>query len=287
MTDNPIAYMLSYNTEATPNEKWDFGFLKEAFNKKNIEILNVKQLPNCDRAFVVIPGPQSIGNEDGISNELNKIKRVVLFITGDEEGTFDIEKITHNNIEIWIQYPHEKHQAYNKLPTGTPQHLKENLPNLPIKKDYDVYFAGQITHQRRQELDRAMSTVSNALYLPTKGFTQGDPPKEYYTKLASAKFAPAPSGVVVVDSFRFYEAIEMLCLPIADSINANGQKDNFWERLFDHKYQGPQINNWKNLESIKEEILSDYPQNMHKVVQWWIHYKRDFANKIMEQVNEY
>ena len=48
-----------------------------------------------------------------------------------------------------------------------------------------------------------MKSLPNALYRPTKGFAQGDTPKEYYKTLSKAKIAPAPAGAVVVDSFRF------------------------------------------------------------------------------------
>jgi hypothetical protein len=144
-----------------------------------------------------------------LSNELNKLSRVVLFINGDENARFDVSKIKHPNIEIWIQYPHKKHSEYNKMPIGVPQHLKENAPEYK-EKEYDVYFGGQITHQRRVELSHVMPTLNNSLYGPTKGFSQGDKPKDYYAKLASAKIAPCPSGAAVIDTFRFFESIELL-----------------------------------------------------------------------------
>ena len=50
-----------------------------------------------------------------INKEIQNISRLILFITGDEEGKFDITKINHSNAEIWIQYPYEKHKKYNLL----------------------------------------------------------------------------------------------------------------------------------------------------------------------------
>ena len=131
-------YLYSFNKEDCAADKWDYGLLKEIFDKYNIQQIKVNALPIEDRAFVVIPGPQNIGHEKHIAKELQNISRLVLFITGDEEGVFDIDRINHPNAEIWIQYPHKKHEQYNKFPIGVPQHLKNNLPKnvnilLPIK----------------------------------------------------------------------------------------------------------------------------------------------------------
>jgi hypothetical protein len=43
---------------------------------------------------------------------------------------------------------------------------------------------------------------------------------------------------------------------------------------------------WKVLEALVPELLNEYPNNMHRVVCWWIKYKRDLSIKIMRQLNE-
>ena len=165
------AYLYSHDGKDYASDKWDYGLIKEIFDKYEINQIKVTKIPESEKAFVVIPGPQTAGNEELLSNELSKISRVVLFVNGDENARFDVDKISHPNIEIWIQYPHKKHAAYNKMPIGVPQHLKENAPEYKEKK-YDVYFGGQITHQRRVELSHVMPTLKNSLYGPTQGFSQ-------------------------------------------------------------------------------------------------------------------
>ncbi len=278
-------YLYSFNEEDCAADKWDYGLLKEIFDKHNIEQIKVNSLSITDRAFVVIPGPQNIGHEKHISKELKNISRLVLFITGDEEGVFDIDRIDHPNAEIWIQYPHKKHEAYNKLPVGVPQHLKNNLPNYKTKT-YDLFFAGQITHQRRQQLAEAIALVNNALYKPTDGFARGDKPIYYYDNLASSKIAACPAGAVSIDSFRLYEAIEMMSLPIVDFIDSSGLEDDFYQRLFNEVVPFYKTKDWNELSNINLKLLEAYPNNMHTVVCWWIKYKRDFAIKLMRQVNE-
>jgi len=279
------AYLYSVKEEDCASDKWDYGLIKEIFNKNNIKPVKTTSLPKTERAFVVIPGPQNVDYEEIISNELNNIDRVVLFITGDESATFDVDKIIHNNIEIWIQYPHQKHEKYNKLPVGVPQHLKNNLPEYQ-DKSYDVFFAGQITHQRRQELSKVMPTIENSFYKPTDGFAQGLKPKTYYDKMFLSKIVPCPSGAEVIDSFRFYEAIEMLCLPIGDKIDSKGNETNFYNFVFQTDFPIEITDNWKNIKKIVPSLLNNYPHNMHQVVCWWIKYKRDLSIKIMDQINE-
>jgi hypothetical protein len=278
------AYLYSVKAEDSASHKWDYGLIKEFFSKYNIKPVNVTSLPNEERAFVVIPGPQNIDYEELISDELNKINRVVLFITGDESGSFDIEKIKHKNIEIWIQCPHKKHSKYNKIALGTPQHLSKNLPTYQ-DKSYDVSFAGQITHQRRQELAKAMQSIPNSFYGPTEGFAQGLNPKNYYDKMFISKIIPCPSGQVVIDSFRFYEAIEMLCLPIADRLDSKGNETNYYNFVFEDEVPIKTLDNWHLLQNTISELLNNYPNNMHQVVCWWIKYKRDLGIKLMRQIN--
>lgn len=277
------AYILSLNPLDSAKGKWDYGLLEEAFIRNHVEEIVVNEIPEDDRAFVVIPGGGNAGKEKEISKEISKINRVVLFITADECSLFDVDKIKHPNIEIWVQTPGFNHKNYNKLFLGAPQHLKNNLPEYPNKKYY-AYFGGQVTHQRRQELATIMSTMSNVLYCPTEGFAQGDEPREYLAKMASSKIAPAPSGAVTIDSFRFYEAIEMLALPITDRKNSQGIEIDYYDYVYGQSTGIPSTNDWTKLPEIIEEIMKDYPANLHRIVAWWIKYKRDFSYKIVEQL---
>jgi hypothetical protein len=277
-------YLYSFNEQDCAADKWDYGLLKEIFDKYKIDQVKVTSIPKANRGFVVIPGPQNLGHEEDVNAQIQNLSRLVLFITGDEEGKFDISKINHPNAEIWIQYPHEKHKDYNKLPIGVPQHLKKFAPEYP-SKDNNLYFGGQITHSRRQQLAKAIQNMPNALFKPTAGFAQGDKPIDYYRTLASAKIAPVPSGAIVIDSFRFYEAIEMLCLPIADRIDPNGNSLDFYNYLFGYNIPVTHVSNWSELHKLAPELLDQYPTNMHDVVSWWIKYKRDLGIKVMRQVN--
>ena len=65
------AYLYSHDGQDYANDKWDYGLLKEIFDKHEVDQIRVTEIPKGDKAFVVIPGPQTAGNEELLSNELN------------------------------------------------------------------------------------------------------------------------------------------------------------------------------------------------------------------------
>lgn len=279
------AYIYSIDPLDAADGKWDYGLLKETFEKNNVKQLVVKEIPKAKRGFVVIPGQGNAGKEDKISMQLKNLDRAVLFITGDECALFDVDKINHPNISIWVQYAHAKHEKYNKFFIGVPQHLKSSLPDYPIK-EYDIYFGGQITHQRRQQLAEVMPSLPNALYKPTQGFAKGEQPKDYYNTLSKARVAPAPAGAMVIDTFRFFEAIEMLALPVGDLVDSNGKMFDYFSYVHPAEIPIKKIDDWNKLKNIVPNLIENYPNNMHQVVCWWLKYKRDFSLKIMRDVYE-
>ena len=288
------AYLLSLNPEASVADQWDYGFLRDFLegrmwkpnNWADFDIQRVTELENTPKAVVAIPARHHAGLEDQINTELQKIDNVVLFLLGDEEADFDVEKIDHPSIHIWVQNPHpDKHDKYHKLGTGYPPHMKPEF----IEKTVDVFFSGQITHRRRLELWDILTYIDtdsdiNIRSIRTKGFTQGLTHDDYFKEMNQAKIVPCPSGAVVPDSFRFFEALECMCIPVADEVNPSGTITQYWDWLLgaNELYK---ITSWERLYGLIPEILEDYPNNLHKQTAWWINYKREFAYKVMEQLH--
>ena len=94
------------------------------------------------------------------------------------------------------------------------------------------------------------------------------------------------AGLLIVDTFRFFESIEMLCLPIFDKIDSKGNHNDFYNYLFGYDIPVSGVSNWSELHTLIPDLLKEYPANMHRVVTWWIKYKRDLGIKIMGQINE-
>lgn len=283
------AYLFSLNPEANIANQWDYGFLKDFLEDNNFDIENVSKLPKTDKAIVVIPARHHVGYEIEVLLELNKIDHVVLFLMGDEEAVFEVEVIKHDSIEIWVQNPHiGRHDAYHKLGTGYPTHFRNNLPEGVEKGYLDIFFAGQATHQRRTELLNNLIAFQRknkkTVVIPTQGFTKGESPKDYYLHMFSAKIAPAPSGAIIPDSFRLFEALECMTIPIADERTASGEIMYYWDWLFGEITPFPKTTDWQSLSEVVHETLENWPHNMHKQTAWWIKYKRDFKNKVLDQL---
>lgn len=293
-------YFLSLKEETPNKDYWDYGLLEDFIsgnvwrtnNWIDFETHEVNKLPPKDRAIVVVPARHHSGFEYKINKMLQRIDKVVLFLMGDEEAEFEVEKIQHNNIQIWVQNAHPgRHDDYNKLGTTYPIHIKEHLKNKTFNKTLDLYFSGQITHKRRTQMLECVLHYEaefnkNCLINRTRGFTQGVSHEEYYKLMAAAKVVPAPSGTVVPDSFRLFEALECMCIPIADEVNPSGNITEYWDWLLGEESPFPKLTSWDAIYGIMENVLQEYPNNLHQVTSWWIKWKRNFAYKVMEFINE-
>jgi hypothetical protein len=78
----------------------------------------------------------------------------------------------------------------------------------------------------------------------------------------------------------------MLCLPIGDKINSKGDSIDFYNIVFEENIPVSFVSTWAELRYLVPELLNKYPYNMHKVVCWWMKYKRDLGIKLMRQINE-
>lgn len=279
-------YYLSLKPDTPKNDYWDYGFVNDLLrgNKKEVD-----KLPKKDRAIVLLPARHHAGLEQEVNKELAKIKHCIFFAMGDEEADFNIDKIKAKH--IWVQNPHpDKHSGYNKIGTGYPPQSQELLPKLDFKKTIDVFFSGQITHVRRQEMIKALDIHAEhnphkLEIIQTKGFTQGLKPAEYLKKMSQAKVVPCPSGAVVPDSFRVFEALESMAVPICDEVSPDGSITNYWDWLLG---DNPliKIKHWQDLTGRIYDIIENYDEVIHRQTAWWLKYKRDFAYKIKEQYEE-
>lgn len=293
-----IAYMYSVNPEANVMHQWDSGFLLDVLSGKtwkpplwtDFAIKEVSRIPKKHkRALVAIPARHNAEHIDVINQDLKKIERLVLFLMGDEEADFPVEMIDHPNCVIYVQNPHPvRHDNYFKIGTGYPPQINNHIPESLPDKNVPVFFSGQITHKRRIEMIdnlREFERQGNKCDVNvTKGFTQGFWHKEYYERMSHGKIAPAPSGAVIPDSFRAYEAMEMMCVLIADNRNSSNTVSNYWNWIFNEQVPFYTIDAYDNLVGYCYEILDDWNRLVQKQTAWYIKYKRDFVYKLMENL---
>jgi hypothetical protein len=254
---------------------WDFTLAEEILK----DLPQHEGMVDVEGAVVVLPARSLAGKEEQVNQDLQKLKWVVLLVLGDEENAFDVDKIVHNNMKVWIQTPRTTTE-YSKFPLGPAPIKKGELPN----KDLDYFFAGQITHSRRQEMAQELQKMTGGTFIPTKGFTQGLPLEEYHKEMSRAKVVPCPSGPETVETFRFYEALELGCIPIADTQTPQANWTGYWDWLFEDKILFSQISNWSSLPSYVDELKSKYPQLNNRIQSWWMRYKKSLKKRIYEDI---
>lgn len=291
------AYLLSLISTANAAHQWDFGQLKQAFEDLHIEYVSVNSLPSDDEAIVVIPARHHVGFEFRVREELRKIRKVKLFLVGDEEGLFKVELITdHTDLTIWIQNPRpgKRHDRFLRLGTGFPQHMAEKRPAQMPQKDLNFFFAGQslfdypqgnppmYENTRRRQMADQLETMEGGEVWASKGFTQGLSHEEYYSKLARAKVAPCPSGPELPDTFRMYEALELGCVPIADEITRKQDFAGYWTWFYGQEPPFPVIRDYQNLPGWIGDCLAQYPTLNNRCQAWWYRKKWELKEKLTD-----
>lgn len=277
-------YYLSLKPETPNNDYWDYGLINDLL--KDEEHFEVSELPKTDKAIVLLPARHHAGLEKQVNEQLNRVNNCVFFAMGDEEADFEIEKIEAKH--IWVQNPHpDRHDNYNRIGTGYPPQIKEFSPEEMPKKKLDLFFSGQVTHERRRLMMQVLEPQNRKTWYlnSTRGFTQGLSPAEYYEGLQSARIAPCPSGAVIPDSFRLFEALESMTIAIADEVNPSGTITSYWDWMFNDLTPFIKIQNWSDVIGYMNDAFNDYHNLLHKQTAWWIKYKRDLKLKIKEQYN--
>jgi hypothetical protein len=248
-------------------------------------------------AIVVLPGQHHASDIDQLNRDLSRFAWVLLFVLGDEESLFDVRAVVHPRIKFWIQSRRTvtSDPTNRFLPWGYPQNTKKDLKAFRSEKDYcykpwSWFFAGQITHIRRQQCVRELRQLTNAsgCLKETPGFTQGYPRDTYLKQMVGAKIAPCPAGVVTPDSFRVWEALEAGCLPVVDAMSPRPDvcaTQHWWNILLGQEPGFPIVGDWQEAQGIIERELRAWPESGNRAFAWWQKYKRELAYRIRDDVN--
>lgn len=238
---------------------------------------------NDEGCIVILPGAYQADKIKEINKYLSKFLWVVLIVTSDEESKFPVEKIKHDNIKIYVQYPRQgRHDKYGKFPLGYTTETRKHLYNT--EKYVDFFFSGQITHKRREDCVKAIENKEGGQIIKTEGFAQGLKQPAYMLTMCQAKVIPAPTGPESADTFRVYEALEAGAIPIADNVSMSGTGD-YWAYLLGG-FPFPTINDYSDLPGYIDDQLKDFQTKANKIQAWWIKFKRDLKYRLIEDVAE-
>lgn len=257
---------LSVKDSVPASGYWDQAFL--------IDILN--DIPDTDREVFVIPGAYQWDVLSEINKKLSEHNKVIVFITSDEEGKFNVNELKHPDMIVYSQYGNGGHM----LPLGYTSETRKTLKEIGLQeKTLNYFFSGQINHIRRIMLHNTIEYLPDGETVFTNGFAQGLGQKEYLTKMAQAKTVPCPPGHVAIDSFRLYEALEAGAIPITDNIHPlKSYNEHYWKRLFGD-VMFPTFANYPDLPDLIDRA-SRFKNYSNKTYAWWISKKHQIKEKI-------
>lgn len=276
------AYFLSLREDTPTSGFWDYAILDDIL--EGVDKHDVRLLPKEKFAIVVIPGRSHAELISEVNAELSNIERVILFVMGDEEHKFPVEQLTHKHIIVWIQNPQMgRHDSYRKIGCGYTPALKDFDRDEKLKKVHDVFFAGQVTHERRRGLIDYLKAIKHKWQMVTfcsQAFTEGVPQTEYYMYLQQSKVALCPSGPQTPDTFRLYEALELGAIPIADEETPKEELVGFWRFLFGEDVPFPVYTNITHTPDQIKSSLEQYPKLNNRVQAWWYRQKRKWREQL-------
>jgi len=302
-------YFKSYKSE-TPNDGyWDYGLIKDLmsdqlwkpvngyefeFDYSNLPLSRVNRvvpMRGMDGGVVVIPARYHFDKIDEINEDIKSLKWVIVMLIGDEDGSFPTEKLVHDRMKVYLMLPHGKREKVDRyLPNGYPEGMREVMKeygNEFLEKKNGWFFAGQVTHKRRIECIEGLRDVdtNNGLLIETESFTKGIKKEDFWREMVSSKVAVCPSGAVVPDSFRLYEALEGGCFPLVDNLPPNKKIDDFWRLIFgDRELPFTLVNSWKRIKDTINFHNDVYPHTANKVYAWWQNYKRELVYNLRDDI---
>ncbi len=248
-----------------------------------------------DDGAVVIIGAQHHHEPkyvERLNADLARLRWVVLVLAGDECSLFPWQDVQHPNMRLWIMTPRPQLHADSGAFFVGEGYRADTLDLLAgcgaeaASKTLPWAFYGQVTHARRRDLATALRRLWDRLpgdLIETPGFLQGLPRSEYLRRMAAAKVVPCPSGPGTPDSFRFYEALEAGCVPLADAYTPEGW-DGYWQLVYGDDLPFPIVEDWRDVGDHIAQALDEWPHNAARCSAWWAAQKRRMAYRLDEDV---
>lgn len=299
-----VVWLSFHKPEILARGYWDQAILEEMFADGDYEHHDSTDGLEGG-AIVIINGRTHTKKEDtdAINDAIKSLSWCLFIDTGDEEAIFPWRDVKHPHMRVWIMLPrvNQHDDTSYKLVNGYRPDTRRILREIGQQdRTLDWFFAGQVTHERRQDCAASlvmMMNKSNATTLkasePSYRFVEtrtfGEEKidyTQYITYMAQAKFAPCPSGPETPDSFRVYEALESGAVPIVDAYSTNHRHPGFWSYVLGDDIPFPVITEWDKLPDLMPHLLRDYPRIANQTFAWWLQFKRSMKYKLEEDTRE-
>lgn len=267
---------------------WDQSLLEWVFAQKmpgGYDFDHSERYPSDPTEGCVVVMPGHTRNNDVLNEDIRQRKWILLIVTSDEEGDYPFWGVFHPNLSIWKHTPRAElpWQPDRALPLGWTPGTVEANQSRPVKVD-DWFFAGQITHGRREQAAEVLRTMGGGKLIETSTFLQlengGINRTEYQDMMRRARVVPCPSGPNIPDSFRFYEALESGAVPLADATCPRGDW-GYWHRVFG-PVPFPVVEDWLTLPALVAEFSPQAKRVL--VLAWWEQAKRDLIWRLHDDI---
>lgn len=238
-------------------------------------------------AVVVVPG--RFVDVDRVQRLIGALPWCVVVVTSDEESTFSWWELKHERMRLWVQTADRDADGVTFIGEGFADDLPDMLPATPWPGLHDWSFAGQVTHERRQQAAAAMREMPGGRLVETDRFLddeRGLSRFDYVDLLAASKVVPCPSGPETPDTFRGWEALEAGALPILDDRTPRGDRPGYWRRVIGDDAPIPRIDDWSDLPHLVEHLVAGWPMNAVHASAWWQQYKRRLAWRMQDDLAE-
>jgi len=252
-----------------PDETWDTTMLRDLLAGRFGSMPDVGDI-------VCISGRHHYEDVDAINGMIAKYRGVVVIIHSDEESLFPVDKLDHPNMRLWVQTP--KHVGdFMAFPVGYTPHTR-NIAKHDDEPPYQWMFAGQVTNERRREAAAAMAKLDDGFLFTTAGFTQGLDRDTYTMELSSSRFAPCPSGPVIADCFRIWEALQVGSIPIVDQVLPDGDPSEYAIEVSTVPFTA--MSQWGSVGGEIDAMDTEWLQWSNYYQAWWCNYKHRLKNRL-------
>lgn len=247
--------------------------------------------PMVERGGAVLVVPGRFVKVEDVQARIDGMPWVIVIVTSDEESLFSWWELRHERMRLWVQTADREgdFQAIGEFCAhDTQDDLAAMFPIVAPPKPLAWAFAGQVTHERRQEAAAAMRQMDGGQLVETDRFLDDEKGLDrttYLGVMAQAKLAPCPSGPETPDTFRGWEALEAGTLPILDNRTPRDDRPGYWSRLIGDA-PVPRIDNWSTLPELAERLLADWPANSNRAQAWWQAWKRRLAWRLQDDLRD-
>jgi hypothetical protein len=109
-------------------------------------------------------------------------------------------------------------------------HNFESVEIPLIDRKYDIFLSGAFSNNRVECFNQieSISDKFNCLINKTPSFAKGFPIDEYYEMMSNSKIAIVPDGVVIPESFRYFEAVKCNCIVVTSYPIYNDKYQNWY-----------------------------------------------------------